>query len=82
MLELLLECDKVVKLVRYLCIYRAVVVGRFAGQGGVCGCYISNRRVSGRTFNFYSRVKRLKRGLRKCRWAGFGVSNFVRGFEI
>ena len=33
-------------------------------------------------FNLYLRVKRLKRGLRKYRWAGFGVGKFVRGFEL
>ena len=79
---MLLKCDEIVKFIRYLCIYRAVVVGKFTSQGGISGCYISNRRGSGWRFNFYLGVKRLKSGLRKCRWAGFRVGKFVRGFDV
>ena len=60
-----MKCDENIKLVRYLCIYRAVVVGRFTGQGGICGCYIRNRRGRGRGFNFDMGVDRLKGRLGK-----------------
>ena len=62
--------------------YRAVAVRRFNGQGGICGCYIGNRKGSGRGFNFCLGVDRLKGRLGKCRWAGFGVVKFVGDFKI
>ena len=36
----------------------------------------------GRRFNFNLGMEGLKRGLRKCIWAGFRVGKIVRSFDV
>ena len=67
---------------RYLCVFGAVIVRSFTGCGVICGCHVGNVRRSLRRFIYGLGMEELKRGLGKCRWAGFGVVKFIRGLEI